>query len=103
MTPPRRPGWRRFRSISRRASSPPGSCPGQRSSQGLPVHDPQRLGDQLDLYAIRVLEVDRRRDAAVRAQIRDALGLEPRFDALEIGRVGGDGDVLDTANALHAW
>src|SRR5439155_16673617 len=85
-----------------RASSPPRCCPGQRSTQGPPVHNPQGLSDQLDLNAVWVFEVDRRGDAAIRTQIRDPLRLESRFDALEVGRVRGDGDVLDTTDALHA-
>src|SRR6202035_5420600 len=98
---PRQPGWRPFRTVQRRASSPPRSCPGWASTQVPPVHNPQGLGDHLDLNAVRVLEIDRGRNPAIWTQIRDAVCLETPLESLEVVRVGRDGNVLDTANALN--
>src|SRR5712691_3329864 len=90
--------------LRRRATWPPRYCPGRRShAQASSVHPAQRLGDQLDLDPVGILEVDRRHDPAVRAEVRDAALLESGFDPLELCRLHRDGDVLDTAYALDAW
>src|SRR5947209_5308486 len=76
--------------------------PADSSSQAPPVHHLQRLADQFDLNAVRVLEVDRVVRASVRAEVLDPLLLQALLDGLEIVGVDGDGDVLDTSQSLDA-
>src|SRR5712691_4472426 len=65
------------------------------------VHLEQRLAKQLELNAVRVLEIDRISDAAVWAKVADAICLEALFGGLELVRLDRDGNVLDAADRFH--
>src|SRR5438874_10302873 len=71
------------------------------NSEASSVHRQQRLGDQLDLDAVWVFEVDRCAHAAVRAQVRCAAGFEFGLDSLEIFRGRRDRNVLHAPKTLN--
>src|SRR5437764_2836324 len=64
------------------------------------VHE--RVAQQLDLDAVRVLEVHRLLDAHVRTGVLDAGRVEPVAQLLPAVARDRDGDVLDAADRLHA-
>src|SRR5205807_5695110 len=66
------------------------------------LHRQQRLADQLDLDAGRVLEVQRVGGATIRPEVRDPVLLQLRLDRLKLVLVHRDRNVLDAAQRLHA-
>src|SRR5689334_14835739 len=70
------------------------------SEQLLALEDAQLLDVQLDVHAVGVAEVDAVVDAALRADVLDARGLQLHLRRVEIGLRGGQREVLHAADRL---